>query len=117
MNNECRQVRDGVDIDSESLEHPSYYHATKLYWFFIEQISEYGLVFDVAVKKVNEVLGLAGEYNGSTNDFKELVLEPLLTEISKKTEFVVKCSLMGDGQQAKLHFALKDTGWKKTAVA
>lgn len=117
MSSGCNQVRGRGVVEIKVLEHASYYHATKLYWFFVEQVSEYGLVFDVEVKKVSEVLGLAGEYGGTINDFKELVLEPLIVEISKKTEFVVKCSLTADGRQTKLHFALKDKGWKNISLA
>lgn len=115
MSNEYNQVRDRDVVEIEGSEHASYYHATKLYWFFVEQVSNYGLVFDVAVNKVSKVLGLAGGYSGTTNDFKELVLEPLITEISKKTELAVKCSLTADGRQNKLRFVLKDTGEENLA--
>ena len=112
----CRQVQEHPVVSSPVETEASYYHATKLYWFFIEQISDGGLCFDVSVKKISEALGLAGEFIGTTNDFMTVIIEPLMLEVSKKTELVAKCSIVSNCGQDKFHFALKDMGWKKLSL-
>lgn len=101
---------DGLGVD----DHVSYYQATKLYWFFIERMSSYGLCFDVSVKEIVKVIRLAGEYVTTIEDFKAKIVEPLVLEISNNTELSVKCSLSSVGGVEKIHFEIEDTSWKTT---